>query len=561
MNYLPGDIIAPKVDYYYRTVKPLDMPPEVSIILPAYNAHNTIKRTIASICMQEDVDEIEIIIADDCSDEPYDHIAALFSHMVRIRVVRMLKNGGPGAARQIGFDYSVGKYIMWMDTDDTLVSADTILTLKNVMIQREMDCVYGKFLEQNEDGSIFPHEQHMVWMFGKLYRRSFIEKYNIRFNTSLSNEDTGYNCVVKGCTDRIWYIPKDVYIWHFKPNSITRIKQGMYGQDSGYKGYLDNMVWQIKELEKRFVNKNYILSEIVSILCVLYHFHVENMQQCPLNIETSMNWIRGYYDLVVRPHEDAINEVMLMQTFANVAAGQNIAAKGIIPKMTFEQFLEEVKKPWVEDKDQEIRGSTPAGYIPPITDKNWPVKVSEYTDLVEKPIDVDSDTNFSRYGGMKDKLGIARDDKDYDIHYDGSKEMEEERINNSLKSHENHIIYTDSPHQNTAKLYKVKDNDFTINENISNVPYSSIPAPHVDIFTTNSLVAEVNCNSYDSYKDPNKIITAWNNKSSDSIKEAVTVINSEVDNTPKKTSSSKFGVYDPGEATCCGNGCNNCSEE
>ena len=535
MNYLPGDIIAPKVDYYNRKPNPLEMPPQVSIILPAYNAHNTIKRTIASICMQENVDEIEIIIADDCSDEPYDHIAALFAHMVRIKVVKMLKNGGPGAARQIGYDYSVGEFIMWMDADDTLVSADTIVTIKNVMIQREMDCVYGRFLEQNEDGSIFPHEQHMVWMFGKLYRRSFIEKYNIRFNTSLSNEDTGYNCVVKGCSDRIWYIPKDVYIWHYKANSITRIKQGMYGQDSGYKGYLDNMVWQIKELEKRFVNKNYILNEIVSILCVLYHFHIENMQQCPLNIDTSMNWIRGYYDLVVRPHEDAINDVMLMQTFANVAAGQNIAAKGIIPKMTFEQFLEEVKKPWVEDKDQEIRGSTPAGYIPPITDKDWPVQVTEYMDLVEKPVNVDSDTNFSRYGGMKDKLGIKRDNKDYDIHYDGSKEMQEEY---------NHKFKDTEEINNPTDL-------------ISNIPLND----YINMTQINSANNNTIIHSYNTTGDPNPN-TVQQSTTSDPIKDAVSITTSNTElNNSKPTTSRKFGVYDPGEATCCGEACSNCSEE
>lgn len=212
--------------------------PNISIILPAYNAHNTIKRTLSSIAMQENADDIEVIIADDCSKYPYDKIAKQFSHMLQIRIVKMLKNGGPGAARQVGFDHSRGRYIMWMDADDTLVSADTIKTLCTVMDQKNMDCVYGKFLEENEDGSIFAHEVHMVWMFGKLYKRSFLERYNIRFNTSLSNEDTGFNRVVCGCTDKIWYIPKDVYIWHFKANSITRIKQGMYGQDSGYKGKL-----------------------------------------------------------------------------------------------------------------------------------------------------------------------------------------------------------------------------------------------------------------------------------------------------------------------------------
>ena len=223
------------VSYLDNKVEALATKPVVSIILPAYNAHNTIKKTLSSIAMQQNIDEIETIIVDDCSDVGYDHIAQLFSHMMRIRIVRMMKNGGPGAARQVGFDHSQGDYIMWMDADDTLVAADAITTLKNVMIQKDMDCVYGKFLEQNEDGSIYPHEVVMVWMFAKLYRRSFLEKYNIRFNTSLSNEDTGFNCVVKGCTDRVWYIPKDIYIWQFKANSITRIKGGMYGHDSGYK--------------------------------------------------------------------------------------------------------------------------------------------------------------------------------------------------------------------------------------------------------------------------------------------------------------------------------------
>lgn len=181
------------------------------------------------------------------------------------------------------------------------------------------------------------------------------------------------------------------------------------------------MVWQILELQKRFVNKNYILSEIVSIMCVLYHFHVENMQNCPLNTDVSMNWIRGYYALVYQPYENLITEDMFMKIFAQVAAGQNIAQKGIIPKMTIFEFMEQVRaEPYKNDINDEIRGSTPAGYVPPITDPNWPVEVTEYTTMVEGMVNVDSDTNFSRYGGMKRVLGIPITDKDYDIHYDGS---------------------------------------------------------------------------------------------------------------------------------------------
>ena len=258
-------------------------------------------------------------------------------------------------------------------------------------------------------------------MFGKLYRRSFLEKWNIRFNTSLSNEDTGFNCLVKGCSERVWFIPKDVYIWHFKANSITRIKQGMYGQDSGYKGYLDNMVWQILELQKRFVNKNYILNEIVSIYCVLYHFHVENMQRYPMNTEISLNWIRGYYKLVMKPYDQYINETLLMQTFARVASEQNIAAKGIIPEITFKEFDKLIRGdiPMVVDPAHEVCGATPAGHIPEITSPDWPVEITDYFNDVEGIVAVDSDTNKSRYGGMKRMLGIKLDETDYQAEYTG----------------------------------------------------------------------------------------------------------------------------------------------
>ena len=152
-----------KEDLYVETeTKKNTKIPSVSIILPAYNAHNTIKRTLSSIAMQENIDDIEVIIADDRSAIGYEKIAKQFSHMMQIRIVKLAKNGGPGVARQVGYDHCRGQYIMWMDADDTLVAADTIKVLKAVMDEKNMDCVYGKFLEENEDGSIYPHEVHMV---------------------------------------------------------------------------------------------------------------------------------------------------------------------------------------------------------------------------------------------------------------------------------------------------------------------------------------------------------------------------------------------------------------
>ena len=371
-----------------------------SIIIPAYNCHNTLPQTLASIMMQENIHEIETIIADDCSDARYDEIAKIFSNFMKIKIVRLKKGGGPGTARQVGYDHSVGKYVMFMDADDSLISCDSINILKRILLEKDQDCVYGQFLEQSENGELLTHEIHMVWMFGKLYKRAFLEHYNIRMNMSHSNEDTGYNCVVKGCTNKIWYIPKPVYTWRYKPNSITRFNNGMYGSESGMCGYLTNMVWQIKELEKRFVNKNYILSETISIMCTLYHFYIENMQRYPLGTEANMEWCRYYYEQCYKPYEHLIDDAILNTTFASVAAGQNVAEKGIIPKITFFDWMKELKsKPYEHNPMHDVGGSVIE--IPQTTPENYPVEVTEYVNNILPLPKVNTNTNLSRMDGMQ----------------------------------------------------------------------------------------------------------------------------------------------------------------
>ena len=51
----------------------------IDIIIPAYNAHNTIKKTLISICMQTVKDKINVYIIDDCSNEDYKEIINIFS--------------------------------------------------------------------------------------------------------------------------------------------------------------------------------------------------------------------------------------------------------------------------------------------------------------------------------------------------------------------------------------------------------------------------------------------------------------------------------------------------
>jgi len=88
----------------------------ISVIIPCFNYGMYIDHAIASIKAQTHK-AFEIIIVDDGSTDEYtrDKLRALHDPMVRI--IRT-ENNGPAAARNVGFTYARGKYILLWDADD-----------------------------------------------------------------------------------------------------------------------------------------------------------------------------------------------------------------------------------------------------------------------------------------------------------------------------------------------------------------------------------------------------------------------------------------------------------
>ncbi len=89
--------------------------PRVSVIVPAYNAADSLAETLASVKAQTYPDW-EVIVADDCSDDRTGEIAAGFGGAVA--VVRATANGGPAAARNLAIAGSSGELVAFLDADD-----------------------------------------------------------------------------------------------------------------------------------------------------------------------------------------------------------------------------------------------------------------------------------------------------------------------------------------------------------------------------------------------------------------------------------------------------------
>ena len=102
---------------------------ELSIIIPLYNKERTIASTIESVLSQEYKD-FELVVVDDGSTDNGCNIVESIDDD-RIKLYRK-SNGGPSSARNFGIDKARGKWIMFLDADDTLLD-NALMGVMNII--------------------------------------------------------------------------------------------------------------------------------------------------------------------------------------------------------------------------------------------------------------------------------------------------------------------------------------------------------------------------------------------------------------------------------------------
>jgi teichuronic acid biosynthesis glycosyltransferase TuaG len=93
--------------------------PQVSVIVPVYNAEKYIAETLVSIATQT-FDDFDVHVVDDCSTDGSADIARRFCEAdQRFHYHRSMSNfGGPAGPRNLGIAQSSGDYVAFCDADD-----------------------------------------------------------------------------------------------------------------------------------------------------------------------------------------------------------------------------------------------------------------------------------------------------------------------------------------------------------------------------------------------------------------------------------------------------------
>ena len=170
----------------------------ISIIVPVYNTEKYLDRCIQSILSQTYTD-FELLLINDGSTDSSGAICDKYAEQdSRVRVFHK-ENGGVSSARNVGLDNAKGEWVTFCDSDDwvencwldTFVdnSENTDLVVQgfnNVGLYNLYEFPLTSFSGDVKEALHLLFENKVVgYTFIKLFKRKFLEKYNIKFNETI----------------------------------------------------------------------------------------------------------------------------------------------------------------------------------------------------------------------------------------------------------------------------------------------------------------------------------------------------------------------------------------
>lgn len=216
---------------------------EISVVVPVYNLNDYIENCLKSIIIQT-YKELEIIVINDGSNDNSEKIIKdLQKKDKRIKYFYQ-ENKGPGSARNLGISASNGKWITFVDGDDTIektfienlyqaaINFNSDLSLCNYMVKNEPktnDPIFIKNLSSKREiaeimlRDMWKEKICTFTSFGKLIKTGIIKKLNLKFPEDINNaEDLIFFINYWTQVSRVSYIHNTLYIKSKRENSLSK---------------------------------------------------------------------------------------------------------------------------------------------------------------------------------------------------------------------------------------------------------------------------------------------------------------------------------------------------
>ena len=263
---------------------------EISIIIPAYNSEKYIAKCLNSLINQT-FNDIEIICIEDGSTDKSRTILQDYAKQDNRIKIFAQKNSGPAIARNKGLEVAIGKYLMFCDSDDwyepnmcevmykAIIEQDVDIVQCGTIIEKGHNSPNRKNLEQylntEKTGKFQLRKSNFhflnVLLWNKIWKKSIIDKYNIKFPNAFNHEDDAFSYMYKFVCQNFFILNQNLYHYAINENSLMdRYKKNTYNRFSRI---------IISEFVGDFLIKNNMLKKNKNLLFCIFQGQLKNLQQ------------------------------------------------------------------------------------------------------------------------------------------------------------------------------------------------------------------------------------------------------------------------------------------
>ena len=220
----------------------MDSSPLASIVIPAYNAEKTLAYALESVLSQT-VSSLQVIVVDDGSTDGTLSVARVFEAKDPRVTAVSIPAAGVSAARNRGISLCMGKYIRFVDADDTIPpdsmelmlsraerdGADLVLSGYTMYVGKTG---HRKNLENREDTlpcnevlrSLCIHSNSFFYgvLWNKLFSRELVMARNVRFVDGVTwGEDFCFVMDYLRHAESVAFLREFLYDYRRQPGSMT----------------------------------------------------------------------------------------------------------------------------------------------------------------------------------------------------------------------------------------------------------------------------------------------------------------------------------------------------
>lgn len=206
---------------------------DLQIVIPAYNVEKYIEQCVDSVLAQETQFSFKVFIVNDGSTDSTQQILEKYVDHPQVTIVNQT-NKGLSEARNTGIKDIVGRYVMFVDSDDYLLSG-AVESLMSVAVDTSDDLVQGAYNVFYDDTQSVDHTTRGVtsevrravyqagrlpgFAWGKVFKAELFK--NIIFPPGMWYEDTIMGMCVFPLIKTYSSVTSPVYCYRKRRGSIT----------------------------------------------------------------------------------------------------------------------------------------------------------------------------------------------------------------------------------------------------------------------------------------------------------------------------------------------------